>query len=320
MTSFNDCKTLDDLETLFPPRKDLPEGAEIVRIAPSPTGMPHIGTAMQSVLDRAIADRSKGVFILRIEDTDQARTIPGAVEEIINGLKWLGNAPDEGVSFGGNYGPYIQTERLPIYRIAAQKLVDDGHAYPCFCTEDRLNLVVEGPGHLRIPRPELKHAFVLKPLADIAPDFVDPLGGRTLAELWRDHPQHDEAFEVVGFEEGGGTAAEVEFGEGEGAGRGVIVNFDQAVVESVGGRHDLEGGVGVDVAQLEVVHARPGVALRDGLRDGLARSVCADFECHPLRAGMLNTAYDCRRIVTAVECATIRPCTDYFAPLTAAGE
>jgi glutamyl-tRNA synthetase len=140
MKNLDACKTLDDAEKLYPPR-DLPPGAEVVRVAPSPTGMPHIGTGMQSVLDRAIADRSKGVFILRIEDTDQARTIPGAVEAIIEGLKWLGTCPDEGDYFGGNYGPYTQTKRLPLYRLAADHLVAKGHAYPCFCSEERLDLV-----------------------------------------------------------------------------------------------------------------------------------------------------------------------------------
>lgn len=137
---FTDCKSLEDFELHYPQR-NLPPGAEVTRIGPSPTGMPHIGTAMQAVLDRAIADKTGGIFILRIEDTDQARTIEGAVDAIIDGLKWLKTTPDEGVTFGGNYGPYTQTERLPLYKLAAQKLVADGHAYPCFCTEERLNLV-----------------------------------------------------------------------------------------------------------------------------------------------------------------------------------
>jgi glutamyl-tRNA synthetase len=137
---FEDCRTLADFETLFPPRQ-LPAGAEVVRVAPSPTGMPHIGTGMQCVLDRAIADRTKGRFLLRIEDTDQARTVPGAVEAIVEGLNWLKTVPDEGETFGGDYGPYTQTKRLPLYRLAAQELIDRGHAYPCFCTEERLDLV-----------------------------------------------------------------------------------------------------------------------------------------------------------------------------------
>ncbi|MBI1216498.1 MAG: glutamate--tRNA ligase [Alphaproteobacteria bacterium] len=132
--------TLAEVEALYPPRK-LPEGAEVTRIAPSPTGMPHIGTGMQAVLDRALADKSGGVFILRIEDTDLARTQEGAVEAIIDGLRWLGAMPDEGDTFGGDYGPYTQTARLPLYRLAAQHLVEQGHAYHCFCTAERLELV-----------------------------------------------------------------------------------------------------------------------------------------------------------------------------------
>ncbi len=138
--NFADCQTLDDFEQLFPPR-DLPAGTEVTRIAPSPTGMPHIGTAMQAVLDRALADKTKGLFLLRIEDTDRARTVPGALEAIIDGLKWLNMVPDEGPTFGGSYGPYIQSERVPLYQVAARHLVKTGHAYHCFCTAERLEMV-----------------------------------------------------------------------------------------------------------------------------------------------------------------------------------
>ncbi len=138
--TFADCETLEDFERLFPER-NLPPGTEVTRIAPSPTGMPHIGTAMQSVLHRAVALKSHGIYILRVEDTDVARTIDGAVDAIIEGLKWLGTTPDEGMNFGGDYGPYLQTKRLPLYKLAADKLVNEGHAYHCFCTEERLNLV-----------------------------------------------------------------------------------------------------------------------------------------------------------------------------------
>jgi glutamyl-tRNA synthetase len=138
--NFADCTTLADFEALYPPR-GLPEGTEITRIAPSPTGMPHIGTGMQAVLDRALADKTNGKFILRIEDTDLARTQEGAVDAIIEGLRWMGACPDEGDGFGGDYGPYTQTARLPLYRLAARHLVDEDHAYHCFCTAERLELV-----------------------------------------------------------------------------------------------------------------------------------------------------------------------------------
>src|SRR5262249_1160341 len=114
-------KTLADAETLYPPRK-LPGDAEVVRIAPSPTGMPHIGTAMQAVINKAIANKNHGTFILRIEDTDQARSVPGAVEAIKEALDWLGASPDEGIDRGGAYGPYVQSDRLGLYKIAADHL------------------------------------------------------------------------------------------------------------------------------------------------------------------------------------------------------
>lgn len=131
-------KSLDEAEALYP-KRNLPEGVEVTRIAPSPTGMPHIGTAMQAVIDRALADKNKGIFILRIEDTDKARSVPGAEEALIEALNWLGTPPDE-ASFGvgGSYGPYIQSERLPLFKVAARTLVEKGHAYHCFCTEQRL--------------------------------------------------------------------------------------------------------------------------------------------------------------------------------------
>lgn len=132
-------KTLADLEAIYPPR-NLPEGAEITRAAPSPTGFPHIGTAMQSIIDRALADKKGGRFILRIEDTDLERSVPGAIENIRDTLNWVGATPDED-SFekGGDYGPYTQSDRLPIYKIAADHLVQSGHAYRCFCTPARLD-------------------------------------------------------------------------------------------------------------------------------------------------------------------------------------
>jgi glutamyl-tRNA synthetase len=100
--------------------------------------MPHIGTAMQSVINRALANKTQGTYILRIEDTDQARTVPGAIENIVDVLKWLGATPNEGYSFGGDYGPYIQSARLHIYQLAAEHLISTGKAYRCFCSEQRL--------------------------------------------------------------------------------------------------------------------------------------------------------------------------------------
>lgn len=142
-TSLTALTSLDGAEKLFPPR-NLPTGAEVVRIAPSPTGMPHIGTAMQAVIDRALADKTNGIFILRIEDTDRARSVPGAEEAIFDALKWLGTMPDEAAyGVGGAYGPYTQSDRLPLFKLAASYLVEHGHAYHCFCTAERLEKLRE---------------------------------------------------------------------------------------------------------------------------------------------------------------------------------
>ena len=131
---------LSGYEAVYPPRQ-LPPGAEVVRAAPSPTGRPHIGTAMAALINRALADQSGGVFILRIEDTDRKRLDERAVDEILEALDWLELMPDEGPQVGGLYGPYAQSERLPLYQAAAQWLVQQGHAYYCFCSPERLEAV-----------------------------------------------------------------------------------------------------------------------------------------------------------------------------------
>lgn len=104
-----------------------------VRTAPSPTGRPHIGTAYNALFNYVFARKHGGKFILRIEDTDRARLVPGAEEEIIESLHWLGLEPDE--------GPYRQSERLSIYNRYAEELVEKGAAYYCFCSEERLEEV-----------------------------------------------------------------------------------------------------------------------------------------------------------------------------------
>ncbi len=109
-----------------------------LRIAPSPTGDPHVGTAYMSLFDRAFAHHRGGKFVLRIEDTDQARYNEGSVQEIINSLQWLGITPDEGPGIGGEYGPYVQTQRRELYSEHAEMLIKSGHAYRCFCTRERL--------------------------------------------------------------------------------------------------------------------------------------------------------------------------------------
>jgi glutamyl-tRNA synthetase len=111
------------------------------RFAPSPTGRMHIGNARSALYPFLLARHTGGTFILRIEDTDQKRYSPGAEKELIDGLHWLGIDHDEGPDIGGPFGPYRQTERREIYAEYSWKLVELGHAYPCFCTPDRLDQV-----------------------------------------------------------------------------------------------------------------------------------------------------------------------------------
>ncbi|HVN55383.1 MAG TPA: glutamate--tRNA ligase, partial [Anaerolineaceae bacterium] len=112
-----------------------------VRFAPSPTGHLHLGGARTALYDYLIARQTGGQFILRIEDTDQKRLVPGAEEEFILNLRWLGLNWDEGPDLGGPYGPYRQSERKEIYQEYGQMLIESGHAYYCFCTPERLENV-----------------------------------------------------------------------------------------------------------------------------------------------------------------------------------
>jgi glutamyl-tRNA synthetase len=101
----------------------------------------HLGTARTALYCYLLAKKTGGQFLLRIEDTDLSRTVPGAEQEIMDGLRWLGLQYDEGPDVGGAYGPYRQTDRREIYQVHARTLVERGHAYPCFCTPDRLEKV-----------------------------------------------------------------------------------------------------------------------------------------------------------------------------------
>jgi glutamyl-tRNA synthetase len=109
-----------------------------VRVAPSPTGHMHLATARTALYDYLVARKTGGKFVLRIEDTDVKRTVPGSEQEVMDGLRWLGLEYDEGPDVGGRFGPYRQTERREIYLEHAAQLVSGGHAYPCFCTPQRL--------------------------------------------------------------------------------------------------------------------------------------------------------------------------------------
>src|SRR5690242_6237089 len=110
-----------------------------VRFAPSPTGSLHIGSVRTTLYNYFMARQNAGgTLILRIEDTDQDRLVPGAIDSIYDGLHWLGIDWDEGPREGGASGPYVQSERLPLYQTKAQELVDSAAAYFCFCTPERL--------------------------------------------------------------------------------------------------------------------------------------------------------------------------------------
>ena len=132
--------TCEELEEKYPPR-NVPEGAVITRMAPSPTGFVHLGNLVQGLTSERMAHQSGGVLFLRVEDTDAKREIPGAVEVLIESLKHYGIHFDEGATIdgdNGSYGPYRQRQRASIYHVYAKKLVEEGKAYPCFCTEDEL--------------------------------------------------------------------------------------------------------------------------------------------------------------------------------------
>ena len=133
-------ETTETLEEKFPAR-NVPEGAVITRMAPSPTGFVHLGNLVQGMISERMAHQSEGVLFLRVEDTDAKREVPGAVEVLINTLKHYGIQFDEGATIdgdSGDYGPYRQRQRAFAYHVYAKKLVQEGKAYPCFCTEDEL--------------------------------------------------------------------------------------------------------------------------------------------------------------------------------------
>jgi len=109
-----------------------------VRFAPSPTGTPHIGNIRTAMFNWLFARHHRGKFLLRIEDTDRERLVPGSLEAILDGLRWLGLDWDEGPEVGGPYGPYFQSERLPTYHHYAEQLVAEGKAYYCYCSPQRL--------------------------------------------------------------------------------------------------------------------------------------------------------------------------------------
>ena len=132
-------KTIDDYEEIYPER-NLKEGAIVSRFAPSPTGFVHMGSLLTAFIERKFPKDTDGVFYLRIEDTDQKRSVENGIQGIIDDLKNFDITIDEGVvsetEEKGNYGPYIQTKRLDIYKTFAKYLVENDYAYPCFCSSE----------------------------------------------------------------------------------------------------------------------------------------------------------------------------------------
>ena len=136
---FPNAKDISYYEEKYPER-DLQEGAIVTRFAPSPTGFVHIGGLYQALIARKLSKQTKGVFFLRVEDTDQKREVENGVSGIVNSLKDFGLEPDEGMITEtkeiGNYGPYQQSRRKEIYQSYAKYMITQGKAYPCFCTAE----------------------------------------------------------------------------------------------------------------------------------------------------------------------------------------
>ena len=125
------------------PERNLPEGAMVTRFGPSPTGFVHMGSLFGSFIDSTFARQSNGVFYLRIEDTDAKRTVENGVQGIFDDLESFDIIPDESALVGGEYGPYIQSERAEIYQTYVKDLVEKGFAYPCFIKEEELEAIRE---------------------------------------------------------------------------------------------------------------------------------------------------------------------------------
>ena len=139
----NITKTPADYEKEFPKRQ-LPDGAKVTRLGPSPTGFIHLGNLYGAFVDERLAHQSDGTFYLRIEDTDDKRRVEGAVEVIISSLKFFGVSFDEGAGLTedtGDYGPYYQSSRAEIYQAFAKQMVSRGQAYPCFLKEDEISAI-----------------------------------------------------------------------------------------------------------------------------------------------------------------------------------
>ena len=143
-------KTPEELEALYP-KRNLPEGAQVTRIGPSPTGFMHLGGIYMGLICSRFADQTNGIYFLRIEDTDKKREVEGAQKIIIDALDDYGLTPDEGPGHG-EYGPYIQSERKDIYASYVKHLLEKGDAYVCFSTEDEIKKAGEEQESLNLKR------------------------------------------------------------------------------------------------------------------------------------------------------------------------
>ncbi|KAI9831306.1 MAG: hypothetical protein M1819_005080 [Sarea resinae] len=132
-------------------KQKLPDAPVRTRFAPSPTGYLHLGSLRTALFNYLLAKSTGGQFLLRIEDTDQKRTIPDAEGRLYEDLRWAGLQWDEGPEVGGPYGPYRQSERTPLYQEHAEKLVQSGHAYRCFCSAERLHTLAKQRNQLGLP-------------------------------------------------------------------------------------------------------------------------------------------------------------------------
>ncbi len=161
-----------------------------VRYAPSPTGLQHIGGVRTAIFNYLFARATGGSFILRVEDTDQARTTPEAMNDLFETLEWLGIEPDEGPAKGGNFGPYIQSERQELYKQYAEQLVSEGKAYRCYCTSERLDQlreeqkakkssVIGYDGHCRELTPEQEAELAKSNPNPVIRFKIDPRGSTT---------------------------------------------------------------------------------------------------------------------------------------------
>jgi glutamyl-tRNA synthetase len=146
-----------------------------VRYAPSPTGFPHVGNIRTALFNWLWARHTGGKFLVRIEDTDTARTVPGSVESIIDSLRWIGLDWDEGPEVGGDHGPYFQSQRLPIYHAVIEKLVKDGYAYKCYCSSERLDAMRAEQQKNKVPPGYDRHC---RDLSDAERNKLEALGAK----------------------------------------------------------------------------------------------------------------------------------------------